>query len=71
MLKLQIPEEMLEELHSTACGFGFTSSEEFVCFVLKELLEAIKNKDLLAGSEKISEQEQKELRAKLQNLGYM
>ena len=71
MLKLQIPQEMLEKLHSRANDFGFKSSEEFVCYVLEELLEAIRNKDLLAGSEKISEQEQKELRAKLQHLGYM
>ncbi len=71
MLKLQVSEEMLQELHSRANDFGFKSSEDFVCYVLEELLEAIGNKDLLAGSEKISEQEQKELRVKLQHLGYM
>lgn len=71
MLKLQVPEEMLQELHSRACDFGFASSEEFICYVLKELLEAIRNKDLPAGSKMNSEQEQKELRAKLQDLGYM
>lgn len=71
MLKLQVPEEMLQELHSRAYDFGFTSSEEFVCYVLNELLEAIRNKDLPAGSKMNSEQEQKKLRAKLQDLGYM
>ncbi len=71
MLKQQVPQEMLEELHSRAIDFGFTSSEEFVLYVLKELLEAIRDKDFLAGSKKISEQEQRELRAKLQDLGYM
>ena len=71
MLKLQVPQEMLEELHSRASDFGFTSPEEFVHYVLSELLEAIRNQDFTAGSKKISEQEQRELRAKLQNLGYM
>ena len=71
MLKLKVPQEMLQELHSRAYDLGFTSSEEFVCYVLKEILESIKNKDFLDGSKKISEQEQKELRAKLQDLGYM
>ncbi len=71
MLKLQISKEVLEKLHSIANDYGFSSSEEFACYVLKELSESIKNKDLLAGSEKINEREQKELRVKLQDLGYM
>lgn len=71
MLTLKVPQKMLDELHCRAKYFGFTSSEEFVCYVLKELLEAIRDKHFLAGDEKINERELKELRAKLQNLGYM
>jgi hypothetical protein len=71
MLKLKVPQEMLQELCSIAYDLGFKSSEEFVCYVLEELLEVIRDEDFLVGSKKISNQEQSELRAKLQDLGYM
>lgn len=71
MLNLQISQEMLEQLQSKADDFGFASSEEFVRYVLTELLEAIGNKDTPAGSEIDSEEEQKMLRTRLQDLGYM
>jgi hypothetical protein len=71
MLRIPIQEETLQELHGRASEFGFTSSEEFVCYVLKELLEALRSDDFLTRSSKIDEQEEKELRAKLRNLGYI
>ena len=71
MFELQLPKETCEELHSRAKDFGFKSAEDFVCYVLRELLEAIKNKDFCGRGKEISELEEKELRAKLRNLGYM
>ena len=62
---------MLEEVHNKAKDFGFTSTEGFICYVLEELLEAIRDKDFRAENKRNSEQEQKELKAKLQDLGYM
>ena len=70
-MELKLPEEIVEELQTRASDFGFNSPEIFVHYVLKELLEAIKKKDFLAGGKNIGEQEEKELRAKLQDLGYM
>lgn len=71
MLMIKIPQEMLEEVRNRAKDFGFTSTEEFICYVLEELLEAIRNKDSRVKNKRSSEREQKELRAKLQDLGYM
>jgi len=71
MLKLQVSKEMLDELQRRANDYGFSSSEEFVCYVLKELLESIRNKDFTPGSKINSEQEQEIMRARLQDLGYM
>ena len=55
MLNLQIPKAMLAELQKRANDYGFSSSEEFVHFVLKELLESIKNKYFTPESKKYRE----------------
>ncbi|HIJ71478.1 MAG TPA: hypothetical protein HPP87_08965 [Planctomycetes bacterium] len=71
MLNLQITPEILKELHSTATDFGFTSPEDFVCYVIKELLDLIKDGDVDVGEQTISKQEEDEMKAKLKSLGYM
>ena len=70
-LELKLPKEMVKELQTKASNLGFSSIEEFIYFVLEEVLEEIRNKDFPGGGKKIGEQEQKEIKAKLQDLGYM
>jgi len=71
MLKIQVSQKILQELRSRADEYGFTSPEEFVCYILNEVLDAIKEKGASPESKTVSEREQKELEAQLESLGYM
>lgn len=70
-LNIQLSEEMHKELQSIANDLGFTSTQEFVHYILRDVLDAVRNKDVPAGTKIISEQEQKEMKTKLQDLGYI
>ena len=62
---LKIPRPLYEKLKSVIEGSGFSSVNEFVVYVLRDLISASKDK------EEFSAEEIEAIRQRLKNLGYL
>ena len=64
-MTLKIPRPLYEKLKSVIEESGFSSVNEFVVFVLRDLMAASKDK------EELSAEEIEAIRQRLKNLGYL
>jgi Fe2+ transport system protein FeoA len=64
MKPVNLPEEIYEAIEIKLSEFGFSSVEEYVIFVLRESLEEEQGEVVLA-------EEERELRKRLSDLGYI
>jgi hypothetical protein len=62
---LKIPRPLYEKLKSVIEGSGFSSVNEFVVYVLRDLISGSKDRDVL------SPDEIEAIRKRLKNLGYL
>lgn len=62
---IEIPKKLYEDLDKTSKNLGFSDVEEYVLFVLEELVQSENSE-----KRKLSDEEKKEIKEGLKKLGY-
>ena len=72
MAQIQLSEKVYQEFHAKAADYGFEAAEEFISYVLQELLMRMKvQKSTNNVDAEINGNEEELLKARLETLGYL